>query len=72
MNDPLLMHKKLRLITEDNKVNKEAGLVEDVANGWKKLTTSYRDPIHGMCTTSMFFKENESLIHDQITMVRTV
>jgi len=63
------LHKKMGLLTEDGMPNEKAGFVEEIGNGWKRLTVPFRDPVHGMCKSVIHFKPNEKqefLINDTV------
>ena len=60
--DPLEMGKKLGLITTDNKPNYEGSDVIELhglASGWKKIFRPYIDPVHGVCTASVWVKDDK-------------
>ena len=58
----LEMGKKLGLITSDNKPNYEGSDVIELhglASGWKKIFRPYIDPVHGVCTASVWVKDDK-------------
>jgi hypothetical protein len=47
------------LLTKDYKVNYQRTTVIKELDGWKLISRSHKHPVHGLCTASIWVKEQE-------------
>ena len=47
------------LLTKDYKVNYEGTTVIKEFAGWKLISRPHKHPVHGLCTASMWVKEQQ-------------
>ena len=68
-NEHIEVARELGLLTKDNKINWDGVLVILEAGDWKKIARTYRDPIRGLVTASMWTKGEDYMKQPELEKI---